>query len=163
MKITDEFVFFYGHQDPFSNFYIHPFIHNGIKFMASEQAFMYRKACHFYCYEIAEQILKSSSQKEWKRLGRSKLIQFNEEDWNSNREKIMKQVLYDKFKEEPMRSLLIMSYNKKLVETSPYDKIWGVGLSKESNLIYNAENWIGRNLLGICLEEVRDYFLTQMK
>jgi hypothetical protein len=43
-----------------------------------------------------------------------------------------------------------------LVEASPHDRLWGIGLSAEDNLAQNRETWRGMNLLGQALTEVRD-------
>lgn len=44
-----------------------------------------------------------------------------------------------------------------LVESSPYDKIWGIGLDRETALKGTVEQWQGENLLGCALMEVRDW------
>ena len=49
--------------------------------------------------------------------------------------------------------------NTILVEASPYDKIWGVGLGVDDPLILDNKNWKGENLLGFILTNVRDYYL----
>lgn len=50
-------------------------------------------------------------------------------------------------------------YHKKtLVEGSPFDKIWGVGIADNDDRILNEANWRGKNLLGKALEEVRDFY-----
>ena len=42
-----------------------------------------------------------------------------------------------------------------LVEASPYDKLWGVGLSINNDDIYDIEKWNGANILGYALMKVR--------
>ena len=48
-----------------------------------------------------------------------------------------------------------------LVEASPYDKIWGIGLKSTSPLAQNRSTWKGTNLLGKILTEVRDELSTE--
>ena len=45
-----------------------------------------------------------------------------------------------------------------LCEASPYDRIWGIGMSADNNNVYNPSNWYrdAQNLLGFALMEVRD-------
>ena len=47
-----------------------------------------------------------------------------------------------------------------LVEASPYDTIWGIGLAKHVPDINNPFTWRGRNLLGFALTEVRDELIA---
>ena len=42
-----------------------------------------------------------------------------------------------------------------LVEASPYDQIWGIGLSAEDADASQPEKWRGLNLLGFALMRVR--------
>lgn len=97
MRITDKFVFFWGNDDIYSNFYYFPFIHQGIEFKWSEQAIMYRKANLFGAKNIADRILKAQTPKQCKDLGRSTEIPFDEKVWITNREIIYGDVLFDKF------------------------------------------------------------------
>lgn len=43
-----------------------------------------------------------------------------------------------------------------MVEASPYDRIWGIGLTASDPLAQNEETWLGQNLLGKVLDDVRD-------
>jgi ribA/ribD-fused uncharacterized protein len=55
-----------------------------------------------------------------------------------------------------LRSLLLATAPTELVEASPYDRIWGVGLGERDPLILDKANWRGTNLLGVTLMKVRD-------
>lgn len=52
-----------------------------------------------------------------------------------------------------------MTYPKTLVEASPYDQIWGIGLSEDDPKAWNKLTWKGKNLLGEILTTVRDNLL----
>jgi ribA/ribD-fused uncharacterized protein len=43
-----------------------------------------------------------------------------------------------------------------LVEASPVDAIWGIGMASDHKDIHNPEKWRGLNLLGFALMEVRE-------
>lgn len=157
MRFTDKFIFFWGNNDVFSNFFYSPFKHQNILFKWSEQAIMYRKAKFFGADKIAEQILKAQTPKACKDLGRSRQIPFDNEIWEQNRERIYKEVLIDKFSSsEILRSQLMYTMGKTLVEASPFDKIWGIGLAEDHKDAENPSKWRGLNLLGKVLMEVRE-------
>lgn len=155
MKKTPKFVFFYGAEDVFSNFHACTFKHQGKTFKSSEQAVMYRKALLFGATKIADAILKTTTPNQAKALGRSKEIPFDEKIWEEKREDIYFEVLMDKFSIPKMRDALLDTGSRILVEASPRDTIWGVGLTATSPLIQYPNQWKGLNLLGKVLTEVR--------
>ena len=57
---------------------------------------------------------------------------------------------------EKVKTFLLNTGTRVLVEASPYDKIWGIGLSADQENIENPLTWNGENLLGFALMEVRD-------
>lgn len=155
MKITENIVLFWTGKDPFSNFYPIIFKHQGILFKWSEQAIMYRKAILFGSTKIASEILKAQTPKQCKDLGRSREIEFNEETWEENKLNIYREVLLDKFNNPKMKEKLLETGDRIIAEASPYDKIWGIGISEEHPHALIPEKWKGQNLLGITLMEVR--------
>ncbi|WP_180242469.1 NADAR family protein [Bacillus sp. AFS029533] len=155
MRETNHFVFFWKGDDIFSNFYYAPFIHQGIEFKWSEQAVMYRKAKLFGADEIALQILKAKTPKMCKDLGRSRQIPFREDVWKNARETIYKEVLVDKFSVPKLKAKLLATGDKILAEASPYDTIWGIGYAENHCYAEDPAKWIGLNLLGKVLMEVR--------
>lgn len=57
---------------------------------------------------------------------------------------------------DDLKTILFSTYPKTLVEASPYDKIWGIGLRKDDPRAWNKSTWLGKNLLGEILTRVRD-------
>lgn len=68
----------------------------------------------------------------------------------------MKKALILKFSQnEDIKKILLETNNKILYEVSKFDKIWGIGYSPDK-VINVDKNKFGKNLLGLCLMEVRN-------
>ena len=122
-------------------------------FACTEQAFMWEKAMYFKDYCVAEEILRTTVPIEAKRLGR-KVKNFDSEIWMDVCQDYMYAVNLEKWK--LMKDILLSTGNKILVEASPYDTIWGVGLGENNDLILDEKNWKGTNFLGEVLMKVRN-------
>jgi ribA/ribD-fused uncharacterized protein len=59
--------------------------------------------------------------------------------------------------------LILNTRNRILVEASPADKVWWIGLEEDSADANNPFHWNGLNLLGFALMEVRGKLLSQAK
>lgn len=158
MRTTPKFVFFYSNKDIYSNFYKVNVNHKGIDFPTSEHAIMYSKAKLFGADEIAEHITKTNNPAQAKNLGRSKEIPFDEDVWKEYKKDIYYDVLVDKFSNERLKEELLATGKRRLVEASPYDKIWGVGLAEDNPAINYPQQWKGLNLLGEVLMKVRKHY-----
>jgi ribA/ribD-fused uncharacterized protein len=153
MRTTDTHVFFWGGE--FSNWFASYFKYKDHEFFNSEQAFMWEKAEFFGDSDIAEQILKTSNPKDAKALGR-KVRGFDAERWIVDSYIFMVAVNYAKYSQNPrLRDKLLATDDKTLVEASPYDKIWGIGLSEDDDRCLDEHQWQGMNLLGKALIQVR--------
>lgn len=52
------------------------------------------------------------------------------------------------------------TYPKSLVEASPIDRFWGIGLSEDDKRAWNKQTWRGQNMLGEVLTKVRNKIMT---
>jgi ribA/ribD-fused uncharacterized protein len=137
-----------------------------IIFQTAEQYMMYSKAILFNDLPIATEILETTIPKEQKALGRA-VKGFEPKVWNANRERIVEEGSYFKFKygvDEgelqddgtglALRERLLATGEREIVEASPMDKIWGIGFGWR-NAERRRAHW-GLNLLGKALMKVRD-------
>jgi ribA/ribD-fused uncharacterized protein len=165
IKKSDEFLFFWGHQRSkdgsiiktcMSQWWPSPIFENDITYQTAEHYMMAKKALLFNDQEIFEKILTKNSPKDVKDLGRQ-IKNFDVENWDAHKFDIVKQGNLLKFSQnEALKSFLLQTKSKILVEASPVDAIWGIGLAEDNSDALNPEKWKGLNLLGFALMEVRD-------
>jgi len=158
-----EFLFFWGHtvkdeitKACFSQWFPFEFQENGISYKTAEHYMMEGKAKLFNDYEILEKILNSNSPNQAKSLGR-KVKNFDPKIWDEHKYEIVKRGNLLKFSQnEKFKEFLISTNDKILVEASPYDTIWGIGMLETDPRAKNPSHWEGENLLGFALMEIRD-------
>ena len=104
---------------------------------------------------MAELILHTQNPKDAKALGR-KVRGFDTERWMVGSYAYMVAVNYAKYSQNPrLRDKLLATGDKTLVEASPHDKIWGIGMSENNPNCLDETKWQGMNLLGKALMQVR--------
>ncbi len=142
----------------------HAFVDDtGQNYPTAEHWMMAGKARLFKDEEVLAEILEATSPAKAKKLGR-KVRKFNEGVWKKHRYEIVKQGNLLKFgQHEDLKIFLLGTSNRVLVEASPLDKIWGIGLSKDRHDARRPEKWKGENLLGFALMEVRDILMQQIE
>lgn len=161
-----KFIFFWGHQPSkdgsitkscFSQWWKADFIVDNTKYYCMEQYMMAEKARLFRDYETLDEILKGSSPKKIKALGR-RVRNFNEDVWNECKYNIVLKGNIAKFSQNgELKEFLLTTKERILVEASPYDKVWGIGMSADNKKIENPLMWNGENLLGFALMETREF------
>ncbi|XP_072018965.1 N-glycosidase YbiA-like [Amphiura filiformis] len=160
MKTTSKYTFFYTTASPFSQFYPVSFKVDDVQYSCAEQFMMHQKAVLFNDEEHAELILQAHKPGQMKAFGR-KVRNFDEKIWNENREKIVKKGNLGKFSQNAdIKKTLLATKGTTLVEASPRDRIWGIGLSVNNPAAENKEMWKGSNLLGYIITDVRDTLLA---
>lgn len=156
MKITEEMVLFWESDEIPSQWYPSNFIVDGIEYNCAEQYMMAEKARLFEDEETLDEIMDTDSPREQKRLGRI-VKGFDEEAWNKVAVDIVTKGNFAKFSQNlEMKEWLLSTQDKILVEASPYDRVWGVGLRENDSRILDREQWNGTNWLGEALSNVRD-------
>jgi len=154
--MTQKFVFFWESDSPFSNWYPQSFIHEEQEYNCSEQYMMFKKAMLFNDIEVAQLIMEQTSPRKQKMLGRE-VRGFDQNVWMIECEGIMVPGLVSKFTQDSYsHNRLIETGNATIVEASPYDKIWGIGMSKDDPRATNPAKWEGLNLLGKFLMKTRE-------
>lgn len=120
---------------------------------------MYQKAILFNDIKIAEKILETRNVREQKMLGRQ-VSNFDDQLWKQEAIQIVFDGNKAKFSQNTeFKELLISTKGKTIVEASPDDNIWGIGLSKSREESKDIMKWKGTNWLGIVLTELREEFL----
>lgn len=164
-----KFLFFWGHSNTsgeqvgkfcFSQWFKLPFVIDNIIYQTAEHWMMANKALLFNDLKTYQKIINAKSPGEAKELGRQ-VLGFDEQTWIANRYGIVVEGNVHKFNQHPQFASFLKNTNKRvLVEASPVDKIWGIGLSKDAEGVDNPYFWNGRNLLGFALMEARDFLTT---
>jgi len=157
-----KFIFFWGHKESgssiskacFSQWYESKFEHDGVMYLTAEHYMMAEKARLFSDDYALSKILNAKDPGEAKAIGRE-VVGFDQLKWEESRIDIVVRGNLLKFQIPELREFLINTKNRVLVEASPVDRIWGVGLAQDSDLINNPRKWRGINLLGFALMKVR--------
>ena len=174
----EEFIFFVSKSDKYgymSNWMdgIGHVGRNGLFFPTAEHELMYRKAEIFNDKNSMLKITEAPTPAEAKKIGRQ-VFPFNEKTWKMYRYDALYQTVLNKFQQsKELLKLLLATGDRYIVEASDYDPLFGIGLSefnssqsrgcklKNGKFDIPPECWIGQNLLGIALMEVRFKFKIQ--
>ena len=158
-----KFLLFWGHQKSanlsascLSQWYSSSFWEDETKYICAEQYMMAKKAECFGDKEDLEQILSAKDPAQMKALGRQ-VRGFDAKVWDEIKFSVVLNASYLKFSQNaPLREFLLQTGSKILVEASPVDKIWGIGLGASDENAQNPIRWRGQNLLGFALMRARD-------
>ena len=165
MRVTDDYIFFWGSY--LSNFWLCPIESTkemavpGLSFVCSEQAFMVEKAAFFKDQDTLEKMLLCEDGASVKELGRQ-VKGFDEKAWYAVSYSKMLLCCKAKFRQNHfLAKRLCSTGGRMLVEASPTDKIWGIGLWEGDDKVLDEKNWNGENRLGKVLMEVREGFWNE--
>lgn len=157
----EKFTFFWRTASPFSQWHPAHFTVNGMNYSSAEQYMMHQKALLFGDQAIAEKIMQAKSPSVQKRLGRQ-VSGFDQAVWEEHCRRIVYEGNYAKFtQDEQLLKALLDTKGTTLVEASPDDRIWGVGLAEEDPRIRNRSTWRGSNWLGEILTRLREELIRK--
>jgi ribA/ribD-fused uncharacterized protein len=167
--LLPKFIFFWGHEPQqdgrvdkscLSQWWPASFVVEGVRYTTAEHYMMADKARLFGDSEALAAILKAGHPGEAKQLGRG-VRGFDNQSWAEHRFEIVVRGNVAKFAQnEDLLAYLFTSQKRILVEASPVDKIWGIGLAADDPQASNPEQWQGLNLLGFALMEARARLLS---
>lgn len=158
--MNEKFTFFW--HGPFSQWYMSDFVVRGVKYNCAEQFMMCGKARLFEDWNSFGQILQLTDPKQMKILGRG-IKGFEKSYWEIHARGIVYEGNKAKFEQNKSLYDLLMATEGCLVEASPYDKIWGIGLAANDPRALNRAEWLGTNWLGEELTLLREDLLNGKK
>jgi len=144
-----------------------PFEIDGITYRTAEHWMMACKARLFDDWDALQAILKTKDPSDAKAIGRQ-IKNWDEEKWKSVRFQVVCRGTYEKFRQNDglQKELLWISPDREIIEASPYDKIWGIGLGEEAARAFWQDwslrgqepiiTWPGTNLLGEAIMAARN-------
>lgn len=160
------FRFFWSHDDGvgtlshptdvvFSQWFPAPFAHEGIAYPTAEHWMMAGKARLFGDTATLERILRAVDPREVKALGRQ-VQGFDHGRWSAACDALVAEGNTHKFQQHPaLHAHLLATADAVLVEASPLDTVWGIGLAANDPDARVAARWRGENRLGFALMRVR--------
>jgi ribA/ribD-fused uncharacterized protein len=158
-----EFLFFWGHtakstiigKHVLSQWWPASFSIDGQMYPTAEHYMMAEKAKLFGDDQAYVNILATPSPSQAKALGR-RVRGFDEKLWIAQRFPIAVRGNTAKFEQNTeLKHWLMNTENLVLVEASPVDKVWGIGLAASDERALNPRSWRGLNLLGFALMKAR--------
>jgi ribA/ribD-fused uncharacterized protein len=159
-----ELLLFWGHRPPkgggvgkgcLSQWYPAPFTADGVRYPTAEHFMMAGKAWLFGDAEAERRVLAHDDPNLAKRAGRG-VRGFTEDAWAEHRYDLVVAANRAKFgAHPPLREFLLATGDRVLVEASPYDTVWGIGLAADRPEAELPSRWRGLNLLGFALMDVR--------
>jgi ribA/ribD-fused uncharacterized protein len=166
VKVTEKYVFFW--QEYLSNW---ANVSGGLDIKikgknvtvpTAEHIFMIFKAQYFKDDEAVQKIIECKTPKEAKAVGRSVRL-FDAERWDKVSPYYMSKTVRLRYTQDKKFADMLTSKkykDKTFVEASPYDKIWGIGMSENDPDVEDKSKWQGTNKLGKCLTQLRDKALA---
>lgn len=152
--MSEEFYFFWKHR--LSQWHKCDFVIEGMRYNCAEQYMMAGKAKLFNDLRAHGWIMGSTDPHVHQKVGRE-VQNFDLQIWNLNARDIVYKGNLARFTQvADQKELLLSTGEKTLVEASPYDRIWGIGLAATDPRAQDKKTWRGSNWLGEVLTRVRN-------
>ncbi|MEU5092518.1 NADAR family protein [Streptomyces sp. NPDC021356] len=163
------YLYFWGHRPRpdgqvgascLSQWWPSPFTVDGVTYATAEHWMMAGKARLFGDAEAERRALAAGHPAQAKKAGR--LVRgFDDALWARERFRIVVEGSVHKFAAHAgLRAFLLGTGERLLVEASPLDRVWGIGLTADDEAAADPNRWRGPNLLGFALMEARERLRT---
>jgi ribA/ribD-fused uncharacterized protein len=128
---------------------------DGVDYTSAEQWMMAGKARLFGDDEALAAMLATDDPAVVKKLGRT-VRGFDAARWRAECEALVTRGNVAKFSQDPaLKAFLLGTGDAVLVEASPFDAVWGIGLGVADEAATDPLRWEGENLLGFALMRAR--------
>ncbi|WP_190125214.1 NADAR family protein [Streptomyces inusitatus] len=164
-----EYLRFWGHRPRrdgrigtgcLSQWWPSPFTVDGVRYATAEHWMMAAKARLFGDLDAERLALDARTPAEAKKAGRL-VRDFDEAVWARERFAVVRWGSVHKFSARPeLAHFLLATGDRVLVEASPMDRVWGIGLAADDERALDPARWRGLNLLGFALMEAREELKT---
>ncbi|MBZ3904113.1 NADAR family protein [Streptomyces griseiscabiei] len=133
-----------------------PFTVDGVEYATAEHWMMASKARLFGDTEAERKAVAAAGPAQAKKIGR--LVRgFDDAVWERERFAVVAEGSFHKFAADAdLRAFLLGTGDRVLVEASPLDRVWGIGLAADDERASDPARWRGPNLLGFALMAARD-------
>ena len=164
MKITDKYIFFWNPESCLCQWHTSYFTdEDNVEYNCTGQYMMAHKAKLFKDNDMYQAIMRSTCPKEMQQLGH-KVRNFDSKSWDKMKVDIAVHGSILKFMQNNwMMHNLLDTEDRVIVEASPHDIIWGVGLRETDPKILDPNKWQGQNLLGQTLMRTRSYIRAKLR
>ncbi|WP_393077636.1 NADAR family protein [Streptomyces sp. LN704] len=133
-----------------------PFVVEGVSYATAEHWMMAGKARLFGDAAAERRALEAPNPALAKKAGRL-VRDFDDSVWERERFAVVVEGSVHKFAAHPdLRAFLLGTGERVLVEASPMDRVWGIGLAADDERASDPERWRGQNLLGFALMVARE-------
>ncbi|MGC4944476.1 NADAR family protein [Kribbella sp. DT2] len=133
-----------------------PFTVDGVRYPTAEHWMMAGKARLFGDRDAEQAVIAAGHPQQAKAIGRT-VNGFATETWQRRRLALVVEGNVHKFAQnDALRAYLIGTNDRVLVEASPVDRIWGIGLAADDDRAGHPAQWRGLNLLGFALMRARE-------
>ncbi|MFD7918577.1 NADAR family protein [Streptomyces sp. NPDC059740] len=165
----EKFLYFWGHAPRrdgrvgpgcLSQWWPAPFTVDGVRYATAEHWMMAGKARLFGDADAEQRALAAGHPRDAKEAGRG-VRGFDEAAWRAHRYALVVTGNIHKFGRHPdLREYLLTTGDRVLVEASPTDRVWGIGLARTDPRSEDVAQWRGENLLGFALMAARAHLST---
>ncbi len=135
--------------------YLSNFYADGHRFFSVEQYFYYQKALTFKDEYRCKKILEATDSNEIIEIAKN-ITNYDDKIWNGRKQIVLYLGNLAKFlQNEQLKEQLLQTGDNMIALCNKTDKINGIGYNRDDSRIYKTKNWLGNNLHGFSLMEVR--------